>query len=219
MHDTPATVRLFKPGATTRQFNALRRVFAQQRFERLHAEGFQFYRNTFWYPLHRKPQNLIESIIASLQPLASPSAAVIGAEWWFSVLRTNATPQWLLPCHFDRNDLDEKSPVRLVHPEQSSVLFLNAVPYGELVVTDQVLTDRGMRPAQPQAMRFIRPSRNLYAVFPGHLHHGVIGRLWRPLQATKLRITLAVNWWAEMPKAAYMQDSARCMAVFGLDEA
>lgn len=216
MTDATATVRLFTPGAPTRSFNALRRVFAQHHFERLQNNGFQFYRNTFWYPLQRAPENLFESIITSLQPLASPSPAVIGAEWWFSVLRTNASPQWLLPCHFDRNDLGEKNLARLRHPEKSSVLFLNAVPYGELVVTDQVLSATGADPVQPQDMLFIRPRRNLYAVFPGHLHHGVIGRMWRPMQSTKLRITMAVNWWTKMPTAAYMHDSRDGMRVFGL---
>jgi hypothetical protein len=96
------------------------------------------------------------------------------------------------------------------------VLFLHAVPYGELVVTDQVLTTAGLSPAQPRQMRFVLPAENLYAVFPGHLYHGVIGRMWREEQPNKLRITLAVNWWAEKPKAAYLRDSGDCMDAFRL---
>ncbi len=210
-------VKLFKPGAPKREFNELRNVFPESHFERLSEEGFQFYRTTFWYPLERKPENIFESIAGSLKTLANPSSNVIGVEWWFSVLRTNATPEWLLPCHFDRNDLEEKDVRKLKHPDRASVLFLNTVPYGELVVTDQVLTEKGARPKQPKDMRFIRPSKNLYAVFPGHLYHGVIGRMWRPVKTTKLRITMAVNWWTEQPNAAYLHDSRECMAAFRLD--
>jgi hypothetical protein len=210
------TVRLFRPGAPIRKFNELRRVFPQSQFERLVEDGFRFYHTTFWYPFDRRPANLFESVVDELKPLAGPSSRVVGAEWWFSVLMTNATPQWLLPCHFDRNDLAEKNWTKLKHPEKSSVLFLNAVPYGELVVTDQVLTESGARPKQPNDMLFIQPRRNLYAVFPGHLYHGVIGRMWRPRRSTKLRVTMAVNYWTERPKAEYLRDSRDCMTAFRL---
>ena len=65
-------------------------------------------------------------------------------------------------------------------------------------------------------MRFVSPKPNRYAVFPGHLYHGVIGRMWRPMKDTKLRITMAVNWWTEKPKAAYLNDSRECMTAFRL---
>ena len=65
-------------------------------------------------------------------------------------------------------------------------------------------------------MRFIRPKVNQYAVFPGQLYHGVIGRMWRPLKEAKLRITMAVNWWTEKPNAAYLKDSRECMAALRL---
>lgn len=210
------TVRTFKPGAPTRRFNELRRVFPHSHFERLFKEDFHFYRTTFWYPLEREPENVFESIALDLKPLANPSSKVIGVEWWFSVLLTNTTPQWILPCHFDRADMADKDMAQARHPERASVLFLNAVPYGELVVTDQVLTERGARPRQPTDMIFIRPIRNLYAVFPGHLHHGVIGRMWRPQRSTRLRTTMAVNWWTEKPSAAYLRDSSDCFGAFGL---
>ena len=217
MNTTLNDVKLFKPGAPKREFNELRHVFPESHFERLLEEGFHFYHTTFWYPLERKPENIFESVACSLKTLANPSPEVIGVEWWFSVLLTNNTPEWLLPCHFDRNDLEEKDVHKLKHPDRASVLFLNTVPYGELVVTDQVLTEKGARPKQPKDMCFIRPSRNLYAVFPGHLYHGIIGRMWRPVMTTKLRITMAVNWWTEQPKATYLHDSRECMAAFRLD--
>jgi len=209
-----AGVRLFDAAVPRGQFDALRRAFPESHFRRLLQEGFRFYQTSFWYPLDRGPENVFESIVNSLRPLAQPSPSVIGVEWWFSVTPTNSTPQWLLPCHFDRNDLDEKDLKKIRHPETASVLFLTSVPYGELVVTDQVLTDEGAHPQQPKDMRFVSPKANRYATFPGHLYHGVIGRMWRPVKDTKLRITMAVNWWTERPEAAY--DSRGCMTALRL---
>jgi len=216
MHANLDRVALFNPAAPARELRGLARVFPRKHFEQLKQEDFPFYRTTFWYPLERDPENAFESLVRSLQPLANPSAQVIGVEWWFSVLSTNATPQWLLPCHFDRNDLLENDVRKLKHPELSSVLFLNPVAYGELVITDQVLTENGTRPKQPYDMRFIHPKRNLYAVFPGHLYHGVLGRMWRPIKTAQLRITMAINWWTERPNAAYLNDSRECLSAFRL---
>lgn len=211
-----AGVRLFDPALPRREFDALRRAFPESHFQRLLQEGFRFYQTTFWYPLDRGPENIFEAIVNSLRPLAQPSESVIGVEWWFSVTQTNSTPQWLLPCHFDRNDLDEQDLLKIRHPETSSVLFLTSPPYGELVVTDQVLTDKGPHPQQPKDMRFVSPKANRYATFPGHLYHGVIGRMWRPVKDTKLRIAMAVNWWTQRPEAAYLNDSRVCMTALQL---
>jgi hypothetical protein len=211
-----AGVKLFDSAVPRGQFNELRRAFPESHFWRLLGERFRFYQTTFWYPLDRAPENVFESIVNSLRPLAQPYPSVIGVEWWFSVTLTNSTPQWLLPCHFDRNDLDEKDPQKIRHPETASVLFLTSVPYGELVVTDQVLTDKGAHPQQPKDMHFVSPKANRYATFPGHLYHGVIGRMWRPVKDTKLRVTMAVNWWTERPKAAYLNDSRGCMTALRL---
>jgi len=126
--------------------------------------------------------------------------SVIGVEWWFSVLITTTTPQWLLPCHIDRCDLDEQDPQKIRHPDTASVVFLNSVPYGELAITDQVLTEQGMHPRDPKDMRFVSPKPNRYVIFPDHLYHGVVGRMWRPLKETRLRVAMAVNWWSEKPK-------------------
>ena len=213
---TLADVRLFDLAVPRKQFAALKRAFPPSHFERLLREGLRFYQTTFWYPLDREPENVFESIIQGLRPLANPSSSVIGVEWWFSVLMTNSTPQWLLPCHFDRSDIDEKDLQKIRHPEAASVLFLNSVPYGELVVTDQVLTAQGTHPREPKDMRFLSPKPNRYAVFPGNLYHGVIGRMWRPSKESRLRATMAVNWWPEKPKAAYLNDSRECMSAFQL---
>jgi len=197
----------------------LLRVLSPQRFEQWRRAGLPFYRTTFWYPAGRAPGHVVEQAIEVLREAAQPSPRVVGVEWWFSVMATNATPQWLLPCHFDRADLDEADPARVRHPESASVFFFNAVPYGELVVTDQVLDGDGRpMPREPRAMRFVPPASNRYAVFPGHLYHGVIGRLWRAAADESLRISLAVNWWTERPAAPYLRDSSEAVAVFGLGE-
>ena len=211
-------VKVHRSAAPSRELTALTRVFPLQHFERLRKEEFPFYRTTFWYPLDRGPENVFEAVARSLKPLAKPSSKVTGVEWWFSVVRTNSTPQWILPLHFDREDMSisERDVARIKQPERASVLFLNTVPYGDLVVTDQVLPERGARPKQPEHMSFVRPSRNLYAVFPGHLYHGVIGRMWRPLKPEQTRIAMAVNWWPERPAASYLRESRDCMAAFRL---
>jgi hypothetical protein len=212
-------LKLFKDAIPREQFDELRRAFPARHFARLKRERFRFYLTTFWFPLDRPPESVFEHVIRSLLPLADPSPEVIGIEWWFSVCVINATPQWILPCHFDRNDLAEPDVTKLKFPYRSSVLFLNAVPYGELVVTDQRLTDKGLEPMEPRDMRFILPAENLYVTFPGYLYHGVISRMWRPKQPNMLRLAMAVNWWANKPKAAYLRDSRDCTAAFRLDEA
>ncbi len=199
------------------RFSELIHLFTLQHFAALQADRFPFYRTTFWYPSGRQPETIFERVIEDLRPVARPSAKVVGVEWWFSVLNINATPQWLLACHFDRNDLDERDVRHIVFPEWASVLFLNAVPYGELVVTDQVINNVGKpTPREPDTMRFVHPSPNQYALFPGQLYHGVLGRMWRPMQPNSVRVSMAVNWWTEKPKAGYMRDSREAMATFGL---
>jgi hypothetical protein len=212
-----AGVKLFDRAVPRREFDALRYACPESHFQRLLQEGFRFYQTSFWYPLDRAPENIFEAIVDSLRPLAQPSASVIGVEWWFSVTLTNSTPQWLLPCHFDRSDLDEQDLSKIKHPETASVLFLNSPPYGELVVTDQVLTDKGPHPQQPRDMRFVSPKANRYATFPGHLYHGVMGRMWRPQKAAQPRIAMAVNWWTQRPQAAYLSDSRACMTALQLE--
>lgn len=193
-------------------------TFSLERFRHWQRGGLPFYRTTFWYPAGRAPSHVVEQAIEVLREAAQPSRDVVGVEWWFSVVGTNATPQWLLPYHFDRADLDEKDPARIRHPEWASVFFFNEVPYGELVITDQVLgADGEPSPREPRQMRFVPPGENRYAVFPGHLYHGVIGRMWRPEDDEHLRVTMAVNWWTQRPQAPYMRDSAEAMQVFGLE--
>lgn len=209
-------VRLVQSAIAGERFNALLEQMPLAHFEALQSTQFMFYRQTFWYPLRREPVNEFEQVIRQLHPVANPPAGVTGAEWWFSVTPINTTPLWLLPLHFDRANLREKNFSRIRHPDLGSVLFLNEVPYGDLVVTDQRLTEAGARPVQPGAMRFLRPAPNAYAVFPGHLLHGVIGRMREPVQPDRLRVSMAVNWWIEPPDPEYIHDSSEALRVFGL---
>jgi len=210
-------LQVFEDGAPAECFSELVATFPKRHVGELLRAGFRFYQTTFWYPLDEPPKNVFESVISHLRPLAEPSSLVTGVEWWFSVLRINTTPQWILPCHFDRSDLREKDAAKRLYPEKGSVLFMNSVPYGELVVTDQVCTKQGIEPKQPKEMRFVRPRMNRYVVFPGQLYHGVIGRMWRPAEQRRtLRIALAVNWWYERPKAAYLRDSRECLTALRL---
>jgi hypothetical protein len=213
------SIKEFEPGLSSSNFESMLRRFPPGHFAKLVREKFQFYGTTFWYPLEREPENIFELAIRSLKEKANPSDNVIGIEWWFSVLLTNSTPQWLLGCHFDRDNVFEKDIKKINHPEFSSVLFMNSVPYGELVITDQILTEDGISTRQPKEMRFIQPRKNVYAVFPGHLYHGVIGRMWRPYSDTRLRITMAVNYWTEKPAGPYLGDSRDCISTFKLDSA
>ena len=210
-------VRTFDPAIAVEEFQALREAFPIEHFNDLFDERFPFYRTTFWFPMDREPENAFERTARILKDLANPTSEVTGVEWWFSVVEINATPQWLLPCHFDRADIGDKDEGSARNPEFASVFFLNAVPYGELVVTDQVLTEKGRRPRQPKAMDFILPKENLYAVFPGHLYHGVIGRMWRPFEEGGLRMSMAVNYWNEKPSADYLLDSREALKAFELD--
>lgn len=209
-------IEVFQSAAPSECLSNLLMTFPKRHVRGLLQSDFRFYKTTFWYPLDQRPSSVFETVIAQLQPLAAPSERVIGVEWWFSVLRINTTPQWILPCHFDRADLAERNIEKRIYPEKASVLFLNDVPYGELVVTDQILTTKGIEPKQPKEMRFIRPRTNRYAVFPGQLYHGVMGRMWRPIQPNKLRISLAVNWWHVQPQVPYMRSSRDCFEALRL---
>lgn len=209
-------VQTFDEVISPERFSALATVFPVKHFKELLRNRFQFYRTVLWHQRGAEPSNVFESVISQLEPLVAPSSSVVGVEWWFSVLRTNTSPQWLLPCHFDRNDLAEKDAEKLKYPEKASVLFLNSVHHGELVVTDQIWTKEGIQPKQPKDMVFIKPRENRYAVFPGQLYHGVMGRMWRPARKPALRLAMAVNWWCEKPTAAYLRDSRDCGAAFRL---
>ncbi len=210
-------VRLVQTAIAPERFDALLEQMPLAHFEALQTQKFLFYRQTFWYPFRREPVNEFERVIRLLHPVANPPAGVTGAEWWFSVTPINTTPLWLLPLHFDRANLREKNFSRIRHPDLGSVLFLNEVPYGDLVITDQRLTEAGPRPVQPREMRFLQPRPNAYAVFPGNLLHGVIGRMREPIQTDRLRVSMAVNWWIDPPDPEYMDDSSQALGIFGLD--
>jgi len=204
--------------ALTREgLNNLIETFSPEHLDQLYRDNFPFYKTTFWYPREEQAENAFESIIDELALHVKPDDSIIGVEWWFSVMHINKTPQWLLPCHFDRADISERDPAKILHPAISSVLFLNSVPYGELVVTDQPMRDpKTGKDRQPQNMHFVLPDVNRYVMFPGDLYHGVIGRMWRDELPDSLRVSMAVNWWTEKPSAEYLRPSRECLTAFNL---
>ncbi|MGB5757624.1 MAG: hypothetical protein WBM50_11980 [Acidimicrobiales bacterium] len=86
-------VHVVRSAVAEPELRQLKRLVPDTHFERLYRDGFRFYRTTMWHPLDREPENVFESIIVGLQAVADPPASVTGAEWWFSVLNTNKTPQ------------------------------------------------------------------------------------------------------------------------------
>jgi len=174
-----------------------RRAIARLGDERLRESYF----TTFWLSRGAPPANALEEAVRALEPLGrAPGAA--GLEWWIGRSYTTQVP---IGFHFDQ---DVKSASRkLRHPLVSSVLFFNRVRGGQLAITDQVPGPRGEpRPAQPGELQAIAPRANRYAIFPGHLLHGVLdargqtpGARKLPGPPGRLRITLVVNYWEARP--------------------
>lgn len=216
MSDATDSIRTIENCLSPALFGELTAAFPEAHAVKLYKDGFQFYQNTFWYDLGTAPRNVFERAIQELAAHARPSDAVVGVEWWFSVVLNNLSPLWLIEPHFDRDDLSEKQFGRVTHPAQSSVLFLHDAPYGELAITDQTLEGQGPSPRLPQDMRCILPTANRYAVFPGTLSHGVLGRLWRPKAPAALRMTFAVNFWEDFPGLGQMKASCKDLAVLRL---
>tara|TARA_R110002073_G_scaffold312478_1_gene483933 strand:+ start:513 stop:1163 length:651 start_codon:yes stop_codon:yes gene_type:complete len=186
--------------------NNLGGIISDLNLEKRYEEGFDFYGSTFWTDISSPTLSSVETILVELVQYANISVSRCdGIEWWLSVQDVNKTPQWLLRPHFDRDDISKSMSENSRSPEMSSVLFLNDLPYGELVVMDQKFLKGSIVPDEPTSMTFIRPERNLYAVFPGYLYHGVIGRMWRPYCQCSLRITIAINYWRNKPRAKYMR--------------
>ena len=147
-----------------------------------------------------QPLSPIERLVARLWPLAEPSPACTGVEWWVGRAYTNALP---IGFHFDQ---DVKALRGFRHPLLSSVFFFNRVRGGQLAVTDQLAGGRGEPlPARASALDTASPRRNRYVVFRGDRFHGVLdaegrtpGRAART-PAGRLRVTLVINFWSRRP--------------------
>ena len=162
----------------------------------------QTYQTTFWYDFG-PPANVVEEVILSLRPGVVRRRRVAGVEWWLS--RMDPTDV-RVDFHQDR---DEKLALRtgeLVHPRISSVLFLNRVRGGALVVTKEKPDpdNPSLAPARLDTADLVAPRPNRLVVFDGTLTHGVLdaenqipdGKL--PGRARQRR-TLVMNWWGHRP--------------------
>jgi len=165
------------------------------------------YRTNFWYPLGARPRNLVEEVIERLRPVVRPSRGCVGVEWWLGRLPYGRS----LPLHFDRDMTLEKRTGRVVHPQWSSILYLNRFPSSPTVILHQVLgRDRkSLVPAVPRYGKVVRPVPNQYVVYRGDLYHGVVAsgasrrRAARlrgdARKSRRLRLTLLINYWDRRP--------------------
>jgi hypothetical protein len=162
----------------------------------------QTYQTTFWYDFG-PPTNVVEDVILALRPGIAGRRRIAGVEWWLS--RMDPTDV-RVDFHQDR---DEKLALRtgqLVHPRISSVLFLNRVRGGALVVTREKPDPENpsLAPSRLDTADLVAPRPNRLVVFDGTLTHGVLdaenripdGRL--PGRARQRR-TLVMNWWGHRP--------------------
>nr|WP_217917352.1 hypothetical protein [Myxococcus sp. AM009] len=162
----------------------------------------QTYQTTFWYDFG-PAANVVEDIILTLRPRIAASRRVAGVEWWLSRMYPTDVR---VDFHQDR---DEKLALRtgeLVHPRISSVLFLNRVRGGALVVTREPpdAANPSLAPANLDTADLVTPRPNRLVTFDGTLTHGVLdadnqipdGKL---PGTSRQRRTLVMNWWGHRP--------------------
>lgn len=183
-----------------RAYAALARDIRALGTERLVA-GYQ---TTFWYELGTPPSTRLEHAVATLgQHLPRALARrARGVEWWLSRMRTSNVK---VDFHRDRDNARFDQTGEEVHPLLGSVLYLGRCRGGLLAVTER--DPNPDNPAMaPDELDFdlVEPRPNRYALFAGHLTHGVLdatnqvpGR--RLPREPRLRLAIAVNYWAERP--------------------
>ena len=165
------------------------------------------YQTTFWFPLRSRPSSLVEEAALSLHRLLSPStrARAAGVEWWLSRMWTTDVR---VDFHRDHDIQRARRGRGTVHPLTSSVLFLNRVRGGLLVVTEEPPDPENpsCAPARLDRMDLVRPEPNRFAAFDGALTHGVLdhrnqvpGRSPAPAARGRMRRAVILNWWAARP--------------------
>jgi hypothetical protein len=177
-------------------FRRLVRRVRELRSERLR----QTYQTTFWFDLGR-PSAVTEEVILALREQLRPRG-VVGVEWWLSRMWTGDVQ---VDFHRDRDEALARRTGRERRPARSSVLFLNRVGGGALVVTGQRPDRRNPALAPlPLDGDLVAPRPNRFVWFDGRLTHGVLdaenqipGRGRRG--AGELRLTLVMNWWRRRP--------------------
>ncbi len=180
------------------QFRRLLRAIRGLKDERLSST----YQTTFWFPLGTEPSNLVEEAVLSLRPLIPMPKGVTGVEWWLSRMRTDDVR---VDFHQDRDEKLALAGGPLKHPAVSSLLYLNAVKGGALVVTEQLPDEENPSLApQPLDGDLAAPKRNRLVHFAGNLTHGVLDAGNGVPGARKsprgsLRLAVVMNWWDRQP--------------------
>jgi hypothetical protein len=158
------------------------------------------YQTTFWFDF-QQPAAVTEEVILALRPRL-PHAPVSGVEWWLSRMWTHDVR---VDFHRDRDEALAKRTGRERHPRISSILFLNRVRGGALVVTRQRPDPRN--PALvplPLEGDLVAPRPHRFAWFDGKLTHGVLDAGNQvPVRGARrggeLRLALIMNWWRRKP--------------------
>lgn len=182
------------------EYRALERDVRALGNERLVA-GYQ---TTFWYALGTPPATRLEAAVARLitHVPASKRRRVKGVEWWLSRMRTSNVK---VDFHRDRDNARFDATGEEKNPVFGSVLYLGRCRGGLLAVTEED-TNPDNPAFAPDVHDFdlVEPRPNRYALFPGHLVHGVLdannhvpGR--RLPREPELRLAIAVNYWDEQP--------------------
>ena len=161
----------------------------------------QTYQTTFWFDLGT-PSNLVEETILALRPRVPLKGKPAGVEWWLSRMRTTDVR---VDFHQDRDEKLALAGGPLVHPRYTSLLFMNRVRGGALAVTRALpCEDNPSLAPDTDDFDLVMPRPNRFVYFRGDLTHGVLdarnqipdGKL---PGASRLRVTLVMNWWGQRP--------------------
>ena len=160
------------------------------------------YQTTFWFDFREQPASVVEEAILQLRERLPARLRLAGAEWWLSRMYTTDVQ---VDFHQDRDERLALATGELVHPRLSSVLFLNRVRGGALAVTREPPDpERPSLAPRNLDLTLVAPRPNRYVLFDGTLTHGVLdaqnqvptGRL---PGRSRLRRTIAINWWRARP--------------------
>ena len=162
------------------------------------------YQTTFWFEFGTTPSNVVEQAVLVLaQRLPQTKRRqVIGVEWWLSRMRTSNVK---VDFHRDRDNARFDETGEETNPVVGSVLYLGPCRGGLLAVTKEEPNPENPAFAPDvHDFDFVEPRANRYALFAGHLPHGVLdatnqipGR--RLPREPGVRLAIAVNFWAERP--------------------
>ncbi len=183
------------------QHRALKAAIVRLGTERIVA-GYQ---TTFWYPLDAAPSNRVEEAVRVLTQRVPAKArrGVTGVEWWLSRMRTSNVK---VDFHRDRDNARFDETGEETHPKISSLLYLSGSRGGLLAVTREAPNPKNQAFAPDvHDFDFVTPQPNRFTFFEGRLTHGVLdanneipGR--KLPREPKLRLAIAVNFWAHRPR-------------------